>query len=62
MGVCRQIQIFATHLHELSKLEEIVEIKSILHKHLEISYNKDSDKITYIRKKYKVSTLKNSGI
>jgi DNA mismatch repair protein MutS len=42
--------MFATHLHELSKLEEITEIKSILHKHLEISYNKESDKITYIRK------------
>ena len=42
--------IFATHLHELSKLEEIASIESITHKHLQIEYDAEKDKITYIRR------------
>jgi DNA mismatch repair protein MutS len=39
--------IFATHLHELSKLEEVTQLDSVRHYHLSIDF--DGDKIVYNR-------------
>jgi DNA mismatch repair protein MutS len=39
--------IFATHLHELSKIEEVVELNNVKHYHLTVDF--DGDKIIYNR-------------
>jgi DNA mismatch repair protein MutS len=42
--------ILATHLHELCKIDEIIENKNIQIKHLGITYDTDSNSIIYNRK------------
>lgn len=42
--------LFATHLHELSDLEEINNIKTLKKYHLEVKYNKEKDILIYNRK------------
>jgi DNA mismatch repair protein MutS len=42
--------LFATHLHDLSKLEEITGINSVKHYHMETIYEPNSKKIVYNRK------------
>ena len=42
--------IFATHLHELCKLEEIKDLNNIETYHLKVIFDKDRDKLIYDRK------------
>lgn len=42
--------LFATHLHDLAKLEEVLECKGIRHVHLETTYDPATKKIIYNRK------------
>lgn len=42
--------IFATHMHEINKYEEIEEMDRLSMKHLEVTYNKEKDTLIYDRK------------
>ena len=42
--------IFATHMHEINKYEEIEEMNRLSMKHLEVTYNKQKDILVYDRK------------
>lgn len=42
--------IFATHLHEIVDYEEIVELKSVVLKHMAVVYDKEQDLLIYDRK------------
>ena len=42
--------IFATHMHEINKYEEIEELDRLSMKHLEVTYNKEKDILVYDRK------------
>ena len=42
--------IFATHMHEINKYEEIEELDRLSMKHLEVTYNKEKDILIYDRK------------
>ena len=42
--------IFATHMHEINKYEEVESLKRITMKHLEVTYNKVTDCLIYDRK------------
>jgi DNA mismatch repair protein MutS len=42
--------LFATHLHDLATLDEVLECKGILHKHLATEYDPATKKIIYHRK------------
>jgi DNA mismatch repair protein MutS len=42
--------IFATHMHEINKYEEIEEMDRLSMKHLEVTYNKEKDILVYDRK------------
>lgn len=42
--------LFATHLHELSDLSEINDIKTLKNFHLEVKYDENSDTLVYNRK------------
>jgi DNA mismatch repair protein MutS len=42
--------LFATHLHDLAKLEEVLECKNIRHVHMETTYDPATKKIIYNRK------------
>ena len=42
--------IFATHMHEINKYEEIEELDRLSMKHLEVIYNKEKDILVYDRK------------
>lgn len=42
--------IFATHMHEINKYDEIEEMTRLAMKHLEVTYNKENDMLVYDRK------------
>ena len=42
--------IFATHMHEINKYDEIEEMDRLSMKHLEVTYNKEKDILVYDRK------------
>jgi DNA mismatch repair protein MutS len=42
--------IFATHMHEINKYDEIEEMDRLSMKHLEVTYNKERDILVYDRK------------
>jgi len=42
--------IFATHMHEINKYDEIEELDKLSMKHLEVIYNKEKDILVYDRK------------
>ena len=42
--------IFATHMHEINKYDEIAEMDRLTMKHLEVTYNKENDILVYDRK------------
>ena len=42
--------IFATHMHEISKYEEVEALNRMTMKHLEVTYNKETDSLVYDRK------------
>jgi DNA mismatch repair protein MutS len=42
--------IFATHLHEIVGYDEIIELKTVHLKHMEVIYNKEQDMLIYNRK------------
>jgi len=42
--------IFATHMHEINKYDEIEEMDRLSMKHLEVTYNKERDVLVYDRK------------
>ena len=42
--------IFATHMHEINKYDEIEEMDRLSMKHLEVTYNKEKDILIYDRK------------
>ena len=45
----RSIFLFATHLHQLSTMDEVVKLKNVVNLHLEVAYDEDSDKLLYNR-------------
>jgi DNA mismatch repair protein MutS len=47
---CKSSFIFATHLHEIVDYEEIVELKTVHLKHMEVAYDKENDMLVYDRK------------
>ena len=42
--------IFATHMHEINKYEEVEALNRMTMKHLEVTYNKETDSLVYDRK------------
>ena len=42
--------IFATHMHEINKYEEVEALNRMTMKHLEVTYNKETDSLIYDRK------------
>jgi len=42
--------IFATHMHEINKYEEVMALDRMTMKHLEVTYNKEMDCLVYDRK------------
>jgi len=42
--------IFATHMHEINKYDEVVSMERLSMKHLEVVYNKETDSLIYDRK------------
>jgi DNA mismatch repair protein MutS len=42
--------IFATHMHEINKYEEVETLNRMTMKHLEVTYNKETDSLIYDRK------------
>jgi DNA mismatch repair protein MutS len=42
--------IFATHMHEINKYEEVMALNRMTMKHLEVTYNKETDSLVYDRK------------
>lgn len=42
--------IFATHMHEINKYDEVEELNKLAMKHLEVTYNKETDSLVYDRK------------
>jgi DNA mismatch repair protein MutS len=42
--------IFATHMHEINKYEEVEALNRMTMKHLEVTYNKEMDCLVYDRK------------
>ncbi len=42
--------IFATHMHEINKYEEVISMNRLSMKHLEVVYNKETDSLVYDRK------------
>lgn len=44
------IFLFATHLHQLSEIEEIAKLKNIIALHLSVMYHDDEDKLIFDRK------------
>jgi DNA mismatch repair protein MutS len=47
---CQSSFIFATHLHEIVKYEEITDLKSVSLKHMAVVYDKEKDLLVYDRK------------
>ena len=41
--------IFATHLHQLSKMERIKELENVKNFHLKVIYDRNNDKLIYDR-------------
>jgi DNA mismatch repair protein MutS len=50
LHLCNCSFIFATHLHEIAKYEEISSLKSLHLKHMEVKYDKEKDILVYDRK------------
>jgi DNA mismatch repair protein MutS len=42
--------IFATHLHQLAEMEEIIDIGTVVNMHLAVNYDKEQDKLIFDRK------------
>ena len=54
-GICKlhaqkSSYMFATHLHEITKYEEITNMKNLKLKHMEVVYDKEKDVLVYHRK------------
>ena len=47
---CNSSFIFATHLHEITKYEEITCLETVVMKHLSVIYDKEKDVLVYDRK------------
>jgi DNA mismatch repair protein MutS len=45
----RSIFLFATHLHQLSNMDEIARLKNVVNLHLAVSYDEEKDKLLYNR-------------
>ncbi len=45
----RSIFLFATHLHQLSNMDEIARLKNVVNLHLSVSYDEEKDKLLYNR-------------
>jgi DNA mismatch repair protein MutS len=45
----RSIFLFATHLHQLSTMQEIKELKNVVDLHLSVKYDEQMDKLTFNR-------------
>ena len=45
----RSVFLFATHLHQLSTMDEVVRLKNVVNLHLEVAYDEESDKLLYNR-------------
>lgn len=43
------LHIFATHLHQLTELKQINDIRSLISMHMSVSYDPDNDKLIYNR-------------
>jgi len=45
----RSLFLFATHLHQLSTMDEVVKLKNVVNLHLEVAYDEHKDKLLYNR-------------
>lgn len=45
----RSIFLFATHLHQLSTMDEVVKLKNVVNLHLEVAYDEEKDRLLYNR-------------
>ncbi len=45
----RSVFLFATHLHQLSTMDELVKLKNVVNLHLEVAYDEEKDKLVYNR-------------
>jgi DNA mismatch repair protein MutS len=45
----RSVFLFATHLHQLSTMDELVKLKNVVNLHLEVAYDEEQDKLLYNR-------------
>lgn len=45
----RSVFLFATHLHQLSTMDEVVKLKNVVNLHLEVAYDEEVDKLLYNR-------------
>ncbi len=45
----RSVFLFATHLHQLSTMDEVVKLKNVVNLHLEVAYDEAADKLLYNR-------------
>jgi DNA mismatch repair protein MutS len=45
----RSVFLFATHLHQLSTMDELVKLKNVVNLHLEVAYDEEQDKLVYNR-------------
>ena len=45
----RSVFLFATHLHQLSTMDEVVRLKNVVNLHLEVAYDEEQDKLLYNR-------------
>ncbi len=45
----RSVFLFATHLHQLSTMDEVVKLKNVVNLHLEVAYDEEIDKLLYNR-------------
>lgn len=49
LSALRSLFLFATHLHQLSTMPEIIELKNVVDLHLSVSYDEESDKLLFNR-------------
>jgi len=45
----RSIFLFATHLHQISTMDEILNLKNVINLHLSVEYDKEQDKLIFNR-------------
>jgi len=49
LSLTRCLFLFATHLHQLSTMDEIIKLKNVVNLHLSVEYDESSDKLVFNR-------------